>query len=108
MAAPPFLNDPSAAPWLTKWAASLIKWILSLVGTADGLGNFVPLPGQGTLPVTAANGFLYLPTINGTPTGTPTAYAGHVPIVYDIVGNRIWTYYGGAWRETPPGVYYSS
>src|SRR5580704_7965398 len=41
------------------------------------LGSGAPLPNAAT------DGFLYIPTVAGTPTGVPTAHAGSVPIVFD-------------------------
>jgi hypothetical protein len=45
----------------------------------------------------ATNGFAYLPTCAGTPTGTPTVRTGGVPAIYDTTGNKLWVYRGGAW-----------
>ncbi len=58
--------------------------------------------GTGTIASAAANGFLYLPATNGTPTGTPTSYAGHSPVVIDSTNNRIYFYSSGAWRNAGP------
>lgn len=49
------------------------------------------------LATTATNGFIYLPTCAGTPTGVPTAYTGRSPMVYDTSANKIWVY-NGSWR----------
>lgn len=43
---------------------------------------------------------LYIPTVNGTPTGAPAAYTGAVPIVYDRSANKLWVRSGGTWRQT--------
>ena len=48
------------------------------------------------LATNATNGFLYIPTMAGTPTGTPTAYTGKVAMVFDTTGNKLWIY-DGAW-----------
>ena len=45
----------------------------------------------------AADGFTYIPTCAGTPTGTPTAYTGKVPMVYDTTNSIMYVYTGGAW-----------
>lgn len=45
----------------------------------------------------ATNGFLYLETCAGTPTGAPTSYTGRVPMIYDTSANKIW-FYNGSWR----------
>lgn len=51
------------------------------------------------LATTATDGFLYLPTCAGTPTGVPTAYTGTVALVFDTTGNKVWVY-DGAWIAT--------
>lgn len=66
-------------------------------------GNF--LTGRGAsnvflaaLATTATNGFFYIPSCAGTPTGTPTAYTGKIPLVYDSTNNILYAYSNGAWR----------
>jgi hypothetical protein len=46
---------------------------------------------------TATDGFLYIPTCAGTPTGTPTGQAGNVPLIYDDTNQVLYIYSGGAW-----------
>ena len=58
--------------------------------------------GAGTLATTATNGFLYVPTCAGTPTGTPTAKTGYAPIVVNTTNNKLYFYSGGAWRDAGP------
>jgi len=58
--------------------------------------------GGGTLATTATNGFLYVPTCAGTPTGTPTAKSGYAPIVVNTTNNKLYFYSGGAWRDAGP------
>lgn len=48
----------------------------------------------------ATDGFLYIPTCAGTPTGTPTAYTGKVAMVYDTTNNELYIY-DGAWVSVP-------
>lgn len=43
------------------------------------------------------DGFLYLPTCAGAPSGTPTAYTGRVALVYDTTNNKLMAY-NGAWK----------
>jgi hypothetical protein len=62
----------------------------------SGGGNFVI--GDATRATNATSGFLYLPTMNGTPTGVPTAWTGTVAFIYDTSGNKLWVY-NGAWRS---------
>jgi hypothetical protein len=58
--------------------------------------------GTAALTTTATNGFLYVPTCAGVPTGTPTAITGLAPIVVDTTNNRWYFYSGGAWRNAGP------
>jgi hypothetical protein len=53
--------------------------------------------GSAALATTATDGFLYIPTCAGTPTGVPTAFTGRVPMVYDTSANKFWIY-NGSWR----------
>jgi hypothetical protein len=55
--------------------------------------------GNAALATSATNGFLYIPTCAGTPSGVPTAFTGRVPIIFDTTGNKIWVYDGG-WLQT--------
>jgi hypothetical protein len=51
------------------------------------------------LATSATDGFLYLPTCAGTPTGVPTSYTGRVAALFDTTANKIWVY-DGAWLQT--------
>lgn len=62
----------------------------------DRNGNVVI--GTAALATTATDGFLYITTCAGTPTGVPTAYTGKVPLQYDATNNRIYVY-NGAWKQ---------
>jgi Protein of unknown function (DUF2793) len=46
---------------------------------------------------TATNGFLYIPTCAGAPTGVPTTYTGRAPIVFDTTNNKL-CIYNGTWK----------
>lgn len=58
--------------------------------------------GTAVLATTATDGFLYVPTCAGTPTGTPTTQTGTAPIVVDTTNNKLYFYSGGAWRDAGP------
>ena len=50
------------------------------------------------LPLTAATGFLHIPTMAGSPTGTPTIRTGKVPLVYDTTNNALYVFSNSQWR----------
>jgi len=54
--------------------------------------------GEASLATTATDGFLYIPSCAGTPTGTPTSKTGFAPLVIDSTNNKLYAYIGGAWR----------
>ena len=58
--------------------------------------------GIAALATTATDGFLYVPTCAGTPTGTPTTQTGTAPIVIDTTNNKLYFYSGGQWRDAGP------
>lgn len=71
--------------------------------TIDGPGNVVV--GNAAIATNATDGFLYIPTCAGTPTGTPTTYTGMVPIVYDSTNNMFYIYDGSWLGGTNPGAF---
>lgn len=66
--------------------------------SVDSNGN-VALGTLSTLATSATNGFMYIPTCSGSPTGTPSTKTGKVPMVYDTSGNTLNIYSGGMWRS---------
>lgn len=66
----------------------------------DSNGNVVV--NTAAIATNATNGFLYVPTCAGTPTGTPTTYTGRAPIVVNTTDNKLYFYSGGAWRDAGP------
>ena len=66
----------------------------------DNVGNVVV--NNQAIATTATDGFLYVPTCAGVPTGTPTTYTGRAPIVIDTTNNRLYFYSSGAWRNAGP------
>jgi hypothetical protein len=61
--------------------------------------------GPAALATNATDGFLYIPTCAGTPTGVPTAYTGMSAIVFDTTNNKLYVYDGGWLGGTAPGVW---
>lgn len=64
-------------------------------------GNIVA-GASAALATTATDGFLYVPTCAGTPTGVPTAITGMAPIVVNTTNNKLYFYSGGSWRDAGP------
>lgn len=64
--------------------------------TVSLTGNIVP--GSAALGTTATDGFIYLQSCAGTPTGTPTSYTGRVACVYDTSNEKLYVY-NGAWKS---------
>lgn len=63
--------------------------------TVNNSGNIIC--GTAAITITATNGFLYVPSCAGIPTGTPTTVTGRIPIVVDSTNNKMYIYSGGAW-----------
>lgn len=64
----------------------------------DAAGNLYT--GLGNLSVSSIDGFTYLPTAPGQPTGIPSANVGRAPTVWDTTNNRLWIYSGGTWNNS--------
>jgi hypothetical protein len=73
----------------------------TLAARITATGSFVA-GAQAALATTATDGFLYVPTCAGTPTGVPTAITGMAPIVVNTTNNKLYFYSGGAWRDAGP------
>lgn len=93
----------------TNTAGSHAGDLVFNTATAGGLNERMRIDSSGNVLVntaaiatTATDGFLYVPSCAGTPTGTPTTYTGRVPIVVDTTNNKLYFYSGGAWRDAGP------
>lgn len=64
--------------------------------TADGDGNVVLA--RAALVLAATDGFTYIPTMAGPPSGVPTAKTGTVALVYDTTNNHLYVYNAG-WKK---------
>jgi hypothetical protein len=64
--------------------------------TVSQNGNIVV--GNDAIATNATDGFLYVPTCAGQPTGIPSAYTGRSAVVYDTTGNKLYIYNGG-WKS---------
>lgn len=92
----------TAAQVVNKGTGDTMQWQIGSTPTTavkiTGLGSLVV--GQGAALANAAtDGFLYLPTVAGTPTGVPTAQTGSIPFAYDSTNNLLYVY-NGAWKKT--------
>jgi hypothetical protein len=77
---------------------------LTIAGCATGQVPSV-VCGSAAIATNATDGFLYIPTCAGTPTGTPTAQTGRVPIVFDTTNNKLYIYDGSWLGGTTPGAF---
>lgn len=64
--------------------------------TLSSQGSLVP--GSAALATNATDGFVYIQSCAGTPTGVPTAFTGRVATIYDTVNNKLYVY-NGAWKS---------
>lgn len=64
----------------------------------DSITHSVVL-GNAALATTATDGFVYLPSCAGAPTGTPTSKTGVIPVVLDTTNFRLYAYMAGAWKQ---------
>jgi hypothetical protein len=58
--------------------------------------------GAPDLAADATTGFLWVPSCDGTPTGTPEALTGFCPLVVDRTNSKLYFYSDGAWRDAGP------
>lgn len=65
-------------------------------------GSVVIGNSSSALSTSATDGFLYIPTCAGTPTGAPTAITGVAPIVIDTTNHKLYFRSGGSWRDAGP------
>ncbi len=61
--------------------------------------------GSAALATGATDGFLYIPTCAGTPTGAPTAFTGRVAMIFDTTNSKFYIYNGGWLGGTVPGAF---
>jgi len=67
----------------------------------DNLGNIFLGPGS-AISTSATNGFAFIPSCAGTPTGIPQGYiAGKIALVFDSTNHKLYAY-DGAWRDVGP------
>ena len=86
-----FGGKTSSFPALKRRSANL-----QTVG-ADDTGTAGFIVGNQALATTATDGFIYVPSCAGVPTGVPTAYTGTIPHVVDTTNKHAYWYIAGAW-----------
>lgn len=72
---------------------------LTITGPANTSQHPSVVCGNQAIATDASDGFLYIPTCAGTPTGTPTTFTGRVPLVFDTTNSQFWIFTGGAWKQ---------
>jgi len=55
--------------------------------------------GTATIATSATVGFLYIPTMAATASGTPVSAGGLVALAFETGGNHLMVYTGGAWKQ---------
>lgn len=77
--------------------------VTNLRGQFTAAGSFVM--GSAAIATNATAGFFYIASCAGTPTGTPTAQTGRVPMVWDSTNKKFYIYDGAWLGGTAPGAF---
>lgn len=84
--------------WWVGNGTSTVTSVMRIVVADSGARANIVLGAAAVLATNSTSGFPYIPTCAGTPTGTPTAFTGTVPMIFDTTGVKLWIYTGGAWK----------
>ena len=84
--------------WWVGNGTSTATSVMRIVVADSGARANIVLGAAAVLATNSTSGFPYIPTCAGTPTGTPTAFTGLVPMIFDTTGVKLWIYTGGAWK----------
>lgn len=68
-------------------------------GTSSSGDDGYALLGLASIAAADNGGFPYMPTISGTPSGTPTSVTGFCPFAFEVSTNKLWMYNGSAWKS---------
>lgn len=71
---------------------------LTITFAVSAAGSTILGP-QSAVATSATDGFAYLPTCAGTPTGTPTSYTGKAAAVVDTTNNYLYVRVGSTWKK---------
>lgn len=74
---------------------------LAVAASASGVASTVQ---GGSLSTSATDGFLYIASGAGSPSGTPTTQTGTVPLYIDRTNNVLDFYSSGAWHSASAGL----
>ena len=93
-----FRMDSSTSASLYTWfgRAGGVSGTPGLIAQMTVDGSFVLNPGS--VLTTATDGFTYISTAGGTPTGVPTSFGGTAPLVWDSVNFTLYAYTSG-WKN---------
>lgn len=97
-----FLATVTSTP-LQFGIGSAVQWQISNLARFAALANYGFSHGTSALATNATEGFLFLQTCAGTPTGTPASIpSGQAPFILDTTNDRLYFYYddggGAAWH----------
>lgn len=105
----------SVSALATRWYAGIdnsvgdrFAWGTDVLGAADKVaitttGSLIANASGAALATNATDGFTYIPTSAGTPTGAPTAVTGAAAIEVDTT-NNLFYYYSGSWLTAPSAL----
>lgn len=92
--------DASGNAIFNNQEAAYVNFLTSNTQRAriTALGSLVVGNNSSALATNATDGFLYISSSAGAPTGTPTTQTGSVPVHVDATNNAMYMYTNGAWR----------
>ena len=93
--------DASGNAIFNNQEAAYINFLSSNTQRAriTALGSLVVGNNSSALATTATDGFLYVSSSSGAPTGVPTTQTGSVPVHVDATNNAMYMYTNSAWRS---------